>query len=248
MAIVVFEHSDFSGSGLLGEILRDHGHKLRVVELHNGDAVPVDLDDVDGVVACGGWHSPMDDTIPWLEREMAYLQSAFEADVPVVGLCFGSQILARALGGEVAELEGGIELGWHPVQLTRDGKHDVVHAGVAWSTMQLHWHRWHVSKLPDDAKVLANSERCPVQAWSLGLRTYAFQYHAEVDRDDIARWADHAAEDLEEAGVTRENLMVATESHFRAMRRIAERIFSAVALLVMPVDRRIAGLTKDLHH
>ena len=109
MAILVFEHSDVTGSERLGETLRNHGHVLRVVSLHLGDAVPYDLDDVDGVVCCGGAGSALDDGQSWLEPQMDLLREAHERQMPIVGICLGSQILARALGGEVERLDERVQ-------------------------------------------------------------------------------------------------------------------------------------------
>lgn len=247
MAILVLEHSDLTGSGRLGEMLRDYGHRLTVVKLHQGHDLPPDLDDVDGVVTCGGPQHAYDDSLPWLADEMTLLRQARERDIPIVAICLGSQILARALGGEVTRMER-LELGWLPVTLTGAGTNDIVHAGVGWTTVQLHWHRDFVSKLPPGATLLARSAACPVQAWSHGLRTYAFQYHPEVDADDLERWMADSPSDLTEAGIDAQTLRRQTAEHLPDMARVASRLFEAIALLVMPLDRRYAGITKDLHH
>ena len=246
MAIVVFEHGASAGAQRLGRTLRDYGHRLRVVALHAGGEVPADLDDVDGVLTCGGHHS-LHNGPPWLEREMGYLKAAHEEALPVVGVCLGCQILAKALGGEVGPLEG-IELGWHPVDLTAAGIEDPLHAGLPWSSMQLHWHRDEVKAVPPDARVLARSTRSPVQAWALGLRTYGFQYHPEVELETAERWADEDPQGLEQAGISREQLREQTRLHYPALARLTQRLFESIALYLMPADRRIAGVVKDLHH
>lgn len=248
MAMLVLQHSDTANAGRLTAMLRDGGHRLRVLDVHRGDALPPDLDDVDGIISCGGYPSANDNSLPWLSREMELLQEAHQAEIPVLGLCLGCQILARALGGEVADLDSGIELGWHPVQLTHAGMNDPVHAGVGWSTVMFHWHREQVVKLPQGANALAKSARTAVQSWSLGLRTYAFQYHPEVVPEDIARWSEESPDDLSEAGMTAEELLLQAETHYAAFHRVSMRIFEQFALLVAPVDRRFAGLAKDLHH
>src|SRR5688572_9963137 len=121
MSILIFEHSDSTGSERLGETLRDYGHRLNVLRLHDGDDVPPDLDSVDGIITCGGPQSAYDDSIAWLAPQMALLRQARQIDMPIVGVCLGSQILARALGGVVEKLPGGIEFGWHQVTLNAVG-------------------------------------------------------------------------------------------------------------------------------
>jgi len=248
MSILVLEHSANVNSGRLGRVLRDHGHRLEVIRLHDGEAVPSDVDDIDGIVSCGGEPCAMDDSLPWLASEMSLLRQAHAAGLPIVGICLGSQVVARALGGSVERMTGGIELGWRSVRLTPAGTNDIVHSGVAWRSTQFHWHRDYVARVPAGAVPLASSELCPLQAWSVGHRVYAVQYHPEVDRAMIERWIETSPEDLREADVTPDALLEQTDRFLPSMARIAERLFEAIALLVMPVDRRFAGVTKDLHH
>ena len=247
MAIVVLQHSPTAGAMRLGATLRDYGHRLRVIDLHAGAPVPRDLDDTDGIISTGG-HMSANGSHEWLEPEMELLRRADDAGMPVIGLCLGCQILGRALGGEVGPLEGGIELGWHEVALTAAGAEDPLHAGIAWSSVQLHWHREQVTVPPDGACVLATSRRCAVQSWTRGLRTYGFQYHVEAESDTIETWAREHPEDLLEAAVTIEDLRAQTAAHFDASARLSGRLFESIALLLVPADKRYQGVVRDLHH
>ncbi len=247
MAIVILQHGTSTGALRLGTTLRDYGHRLRVVDLHAGEPVPRDLDDTDGIIATGGPMSANADS-PWIEQELELLARADEASLPVIGLCLGSQVLARALGGEVAPMDGGMELGWHEVVLTPAGAEDPLHAGIAWTSMQFHWHSDHVSVAPDGARVLAKSAGCPIQVWARGLRTYGFQYHPEVYADTAETWAVEHPEDLDTAGVTLDDLRAKTATHFDAFERLSRRLFESIALMLVPADKRHQGLVKDLHH
>ncbi|MCI0365351.1 MAG: type 1 glutamine amidotransferase [Phycisphaerales bacterium] len=248
MSILIFEHSDSAGSERLGETLRDYGHRLNVLRLHDGDDVPPDLDNVDGIITCGGPQSAYDDSIAWLAPQMSLLRQARQIDMPIVGLCLGSQILARALGGVVEKLPGGIEFGWHQVTLNALGREDVIHTGIAWTSLQFQHHRDHVSKLPPGGRLLSSSARCKGQAWSHGLRTYGFQYHPEITIETIERWVQEEPEALQEAGITPDQLPQQTERFYPAFARLADRLFESIALFLMPVDRRYQGLVKDLHY
>ncbi len=247
MAIVILEHSPSTGAMRLAATLRDYGHRLRVIELHAGATVPTDLDDTDGIIATGGYYSANDNE-PWLEPEMKLLRRADEAQLPVIGICLGSQVLARALGGEVGPQEAGIELGWHEVALTPTGAEDPLYAGIAWNSMQFHWHQDQVTKMPDGARVLATSQRCESQAWARGIRTYGFQYHPEVYADTAEAWAGEHPDDLDKAGITLDELKTRTAEHYPSFERLSRRLFDAIALLLVPADRRHQGLVKDLHH
>ncbi len=247
MAIVILEHSPSTGAMRLAAALRDYGHRLRVIELHAGAAVPTDLDDTDGIVSMGGTDSA-NGREPWMEPEMKLLALADEAQLPVIGICLGSQVLARALGGEVGPMEDGIELGWHEVALTPAGAEDPLHAGIAWTSMQFHWHRDEVTRMPEGARVLATSQRCQAQAWTHGLRTYGFQHHPEVYAETAAAWAAQHPDDLVKAGITPDELETQTAEHYPTYERLGRRLFESIAMLLVPSDRRYKGLVKDLHH
>ncbi len=250
MAIIVLEHSESAGCRRLGATLRDHGHRLRVIEVHDSGSVPVGLHDVDGVISCGGPQS-LQENPPWLDREMDLLRAAHAGALPVVGICLGSQILGKALGGEVGRVEGGdggIELGWQEVCLTEVGREDPILSGQPWRSMQVHWHREHLQTPPPGARVLACSQRSPVQAWALGLRTYGFQYHPEVDEASLESWAAQEPQALQEARITIERIREETRCYYPAFKRLSDRLFELMALYLMPADRRIAGLVRDLHH
>lgn len=247
MAILVLEHSDRTGAMRLGRTLRNYGHRIRTVALHRGGAIPVDLDDVDGIISCGGPQSAYDDSLPWLAPQMDLLRAAHAAEMPIVGLCLGCQIMARALGGEVTRMDRP-EIGWHEVKLSPIGREDPMFAGIAWTSMQAHWHNDHVSKLPPGARLLASSQRCKVQAWGLGLRTYAFQYHPEIEPGTMDAFISDEPDALTRAGLNAADLRRETAERYPAFQRLSDRLFESIALFLMPVDRRFKGLVKDLHH
>jgi len=242
--ILVIEHSEAAGIGRLADILSRYAHRTRVIRLHRGDALPVDLDDVDGVISCGGPQSANDDDAA-LKAEMKLLRAAHERAMPVLGLCLGSQLLAKALGGEVGALPGNaLEIGWHPVKLTAIGREDPLFAGIGWTTEQLHWHGEAVTKLPPGARLFALSDACPIQAWGAGLRTYAIQYHPEWTDVELRNTIETSSQELVKAGVNRDTLLRESETRWPEATRLAERLFESWILFVAPVDRRYAGLAK----
>lgn len=248
MAILIFEHSDRTGAGRLAQTLREYGNRLRFVKLHHDEPFPVDLDDVDAIISCGGPQSATDDSIEWIRQEMDLMRLATERELPVVGLCFGSQVLARALGGEVSRMDGGPEFGWHEVSLSPAGREDAMHAGMPWKAMMAHFHHDCVSELPPGATLLASSEMCKVQAWTAGLRTYGFQYHPEIQAGDLEKILADESTGYSKTGIGHDALVKQSQQHYAAFERITNRLFENIALLLMPVDRRYKGLIKDLHH
>jgi GMP synthase-like glutamine amidotransferase len=114
--------------------------------------------------------------------------------------------------------------------------------------MMFQHHRDHVSQLPPGSKLLSASTRCKTQAWQMGLRTYGFQSHPELTVATIELWMREEPEALKEAGLTADQVRRDTQKLFPAFERLTQRLFENIALLLMPVDRRYAGLTKDLHY
>ena len=239
MAIVLFEHYAYDKPARVGDILRDVGHQLRVIKLHEGEPVPVDLDDIDGIVSLGG---PMNVTErnehAWMEPEMALLKAAHDADVPIVGVCLGMQMLAEALGGEVGPMEKP-EYGFEQVQLGFPGTIDPIYAGVPWKSWQFHSHRQEVKKLPDGATPLAGSKACRTQAFKVGLRTYGFQYHFEWTKPDLKAVLDR----VEQAGRAGDIDLGATRSqideHYDLYRHLSDRLISNLATLLFAIDKRL---------
>ncbi|MEM1330839.1 MAG: type 1 glutamine amidotransferase [Planctomycetota bacterium] len=191
MSIIVLQHDANNRPGRLGATFRDHGLDLDVRKLHEGDAVPSDLDNVRGVISLGGKPN-VDEGHAWIQPELELLRAAHEAELPVVGVCLGHQMIAKALGGEVGKMDEP-EIGFKPVDIAVPGQTDIMLAGVPWRSSLLHIHSYEVKAPPPGAIVLASSEATKVQIFRAGLRTFGFQFHMEADMGiirDIARAID----------------------------------------------------------
>tara|TARA_Y100000589_G_scaffold253980_1_gene242770 strand:+ start:15755 stop:16495 length:741 start_codon:yes stop_codon:yes gene_type:complete len=238
MPTIVFECSDLAGARRMGVTLQNHGHRIDTRRLHRGDAVPSDLVDVDAVLCFGGPQSANDDGLPWMAPLLDFIRAAHDAEIPMFGVCLGSQLLARALGGTVTEMEQGPRLGWAVVDLSPDGREDPLHKGLPWKWMQFHWNRDTVGELPAGARVLSRGDRGDVQGWRLGVRTYGVQYHPEVDAGQIEAWTADDAELIRELGLDVAALEVDTDRQFAHFERLTDRYFETIAMLLMPLDRR----------
>ncbi len=221
---------------MLGGVLQAQGHKLQPIRLYDGEPVPADLDNVDGVVSMGG---PMnvDEIVehPWIEDEMAYLRAAHDANVPIVGVCLGAQLIAGALGGTVAAMEQP-EVGWQNLKLAFPGTIDPVYTGIGWETTQFHLHGQEVTKLPPGAAPLAGSAMCRNQAFKVGLTTYAFQYHFEWDRAGLDTFAHDAI--VMRAGDTPAQIQSQTREFYDDYRRLGDRLCHTLATILLPIDKR----------
>jgi len=237
MAILVLQHDDRNTAGRLGMTLRDHGFALDVRRLHRGDPLPPDLDEVEGVLSLGGRPNLDDprDQHPWMDGELALLREAHERALPVIGVCLGHQLIAAALGGEVAKADKP-EAGFVRVRLLSPAHTDEAFAGIAWDSPQFQSHTREVVKAPPGAVVMADSDRCKVQAFKAGMRTYGFQYHFELDRDDIARFVREGKQSFYDAGLTFEDVSKQADRDYPMFARLADRLCVNLATYIITTE------------
>jgi len=235
MPIIVFQHSELCRPGRLGVTFRDHALKLDIRRLDQGDDVPVDYDDVQGVISLGGPQN-VDQNHRYLEREMEYLAGAHARGLPVIGVCLGCQLIAKALGGQVQKMpEGrGPEMGFTDVSILPAGQTDTILAGVSWNSPQLQSHWYEVTDLPPGATLLASSEKCKVQAFKAGMRTYAFQWHLECDKEHARQLVAENEADMHRVGLSRETWPRQLEANYERYARLNDRICLNLATCLVP--------------
>jgi GMP synthase-like glutamine amidotransferase len=182
--VLAFRHVPFEGAGLLETALARRGIELQYIDLYRGGAPP-DAADADGLVFLGGPMSVNDD-LPYLRVEEGIIRAAMERGQPVLGICLGSQLIARATGARVYKNRVK-EIGWFDIHLTDRAAKDGLFDAMNRTENVFHWHG-ETFDLPDGAELLALSERCVNQAFRLGDRTYGLQFHLEVTPEMIADW------------------------------------------------------------
>ena len=126
------------------------------------------------------------DNLPGLKEELVVIEKALREDVPVLGICLGAQLIARALGARVFR-NPELEIGWEQVWLTEAGKKDAVMRGIESPETFFHWHG-ETFDLPEEAEWLAYSEKCRHQAYRYGRKVYGLQFHPEVTAEMIEDW------------------------------------------------------------
>lgn len=139
------------------------------------------LDRIGGVVVTGSLAS-VTRPEPWMDRLGRWLLAASHS-VPVLGVCFGHQLLARALGGAVERNPQGPEIGTFPVELTEAGRRDPLFAGLENPLAVQESHEDHVAVVPPGGVVLAQNAQAPVQAFAHGPRLRGVQFHPEFDAE-----------------------------------------------------------------
>lgn len=221
MKITVLRNDPEVPPGSLLRVAADHDIDVVVVALDAGDALP-DLSDVDAVVALGGEMGAYDtDRYPYLADEKAFLRSAVNRGVPVLGLCLGCQLLAEALGGS-AYLAPAPEVAFAVVEgVAPDPVVDVLSMEPS---LMMHRDTW---DLPPGGVLLARSARFR-QAFRLGS-ALGVQPHPEVDADIVASWFAHesSVELARRAGADPAEVLAAVLGNMARVNAAADRFFGA---------------------
>lgn len=185
--ILIIKHVECEGAGTIEEFFRKKKFPIRIVELYNGDVLPKDFKDIDAVVSMGG---PMnvyeEDKYPFLKDEDIFLKKVLKEEIPLLGVCLGSQLIAKAAGAKVTQAPKK-EIGWFDVELTKEGKKDELFRGLDGQFEVFQWHG-DTFEIPQSGKHLALSKDCHHQALKVGPCAYGLQFHIEVTKDIIADW------------------------------------------------------------
>jgi len=190
MRLLVFQHIPVEHPGIFRNFLAADGHDWQAVELDAGETIP-DLGEFDMLWVMGG---PMDtwqeDAYPWLvDEKQAIREAVLERGMPFLGFCLGAQLLADALGGEVAAMVTP-EVGVMDVTLSEEGREDPLFDGIGSNVRCLQWHSYEVRTAPAGARVLCHSTLCGNQVFAVGSTAYGIQYHVELTPQSVLEWGD----------------------------------------------------------
>lgn len=221
--VLVLQHAAPETPGLIGELLATRGARLEYVRPYAGDPVRTDPKGLAGLLVMGG---PMGvyeaGRYPHLSREIELIHHAVTRNIPVLGVCLGSQLLAAALGARVEP--GTKEIGWHEVTLAPEAAVDPLFRGIGSSFTPFHWHGDRFD-LPPGAVPLARSERTACQAFRHGRSAYGLLFHAEMSVAMIRGMVDAFGEELEAAGEDGEAILARAAAGVSEMQSPANAIF-----------------------
>jgi GMP synthase-like glutamine amidotransferase len=229
--VAIFRHSPSEGPGYFATYLDRRRVPWRLVKIDAGEPVPADPREYSGLVFMGGPMS-VNDALPWISPVLSLIDSAVQADIPVLGHCLGGQLMAKALGGSVTP-NPVKEIGWGSVTVEANAQARKWF-GDTREFLSFHWHG-ETFTIPPRATRIAASPYCANQAFGLG-KHLGMQCHVEMTPELVRAWC----EDWEKERVSRaspsvqapEEIQAGLESRLRELNAIAERVY----------DRWVEGL------
>lgn len=244
--ILVFQHAASEGLGSLQDELNKAGLPWETLMVSNDAVFPsgVKLEEYGGLIVLGG---PMgvyqEDKFLWIKKELLVIQEALRQKKPILGICLGAQLLAKAAGGRV--YKGPVpEIGWHPIrlddwfykrnplffQLDHTKEHVV-----------FHWHG-DTFDIPTEGYLLAWNERYRSQAFCFNGNAVGLQFHPEMTEGMIADWlsSPEAREQVAAAGEDSAKIMADAAKYLPGLKDIAHKIFYGFASLIRDNRRNAA--------
>ncbi len=206
------EHETF---GLAPGALARAGVDLRTVDMTAPGAELPPLAEIAGLVTFGGVMN-VDETerFPFLATVREATREALERGLPTLGICLGSQLMARALGTPVVRSPVR-EIGFEPIRPTAAAGDDALLSLYADSDPVFEWHE-DTYDLPEDATLLATGDRIGVQAYRVGETAWGIQFHQELDASELEWWIELSAAELDVWGTSAAELRAASERSMRA--------------------------------
>ena len=211
-SLLAIRHVPFEDLGSLAEPLAHAGYSIRYADAPTADFATLGKQKWDLLVVLGGPIGVNDGAdYPFIAPELRFVEARLKAGLPLLGVCLGSQFIAKALGAEVRR-NARVELGWKPLTLTEAGRASPLRHVTG---PVLHWHG-EIFDLPQGALSLASTDLTPCQGFSWGP-ALAMQFHPEVTAQGLEQWYVGNVGDIREAGLTPAELRRSAQAHAAAL-------------------------------
>lgn len=230
--VLVIQHVESEGLGTIGNILCKRGFDADFVKVFKSERVPKTIDGYSALIVLGG---PMGvyeaDVYPFIKDEIALIKNAIKNNIPILGICLGSQLIAEAGGSDVYKGKKK-EIGWYKIKLNDEGKRDGLFIGLPDEFTVFQWHGDTFDAGTDfksvPSKNLASSDLFPNQIIKIGKNAYGLQFHLEVTEKMINEWIDVNDKELKsvKAYIKPEKILKDTSTHIETLNKYGEVVFS----------------------
>ena len=184
--IYIIQHAENEGPGMIGDYFSSRHYSVKTIKPYIDGCFPARFEWTDSLIIMGGPMSAYQDSdFPFMSEEVELIKYALRKGVPVLGICLGAQLMARALGARVIKAPSR-EIGWDRVRLTCKGVIDPVFNYMDTVLDVFQWHE-DMFEVPENSLLLAESTVCP-QVFKAGKNSYGFQCHFEATPEMIEDW------------------------------------------------------------
>jgi GMP synthase (glutamine-hydrolysing) len=216
MNVFILEHEKSEGPGIFEPLLVEHGLSFKRLRLFKGEVIPSD-ERPNGILIMGGSMNVYEEgSYPFLAQETAFIQQCITEQVPLLGICLGAQLIAKACGAKVFKAPVR-ETGWFTVRLTDSGACDPLLKGFPpqFSVFQFHEDTF---EIPHGAVHIIDAPHCPSQGFRIGDYIYGLQFHLESTREMVYEWIDKEG--------CRGKILADTDRNIAACHRLGREFFN----------------------
>ena len=189
--IIILQHIPIETPGYILDLMIKDGMKLTTIELDEGENIPEDLNEFDGMFCMGGpMDTWMEETYPWLIDEKEKIKHfVMDLKKPFLGFCLGCQLLGEVVGGKVVKSQPP-EIGVLDIEMQDACKQDKLFSSYSPKIKALQWHSYEVQNLEHnpDVTVLASSPTTKYQIFKYQNHAYGIQFHIEIKNDTVSQW------------------------------------------------------------
>lgn len=217
------QHVSFEGPGVFRQALESQGYVLQT-SLVPSQGLPQDAGDF--LLIMGGPMS-VNDADSCIAEELHFVKSAMNKGIPILGICFGAQLLAKALGGFV-EPGPTFEIGMVEVTVTDEGKRDPVFSQLPSTFSVFQWHGEGINLSPQTQSLVASAD-FPVQAFRARDRCYGLLFHPEMEEVGIDALCHECPEDVQKGGILPDRIQAQATPHLPTLHQFADRLIGHLA-------------------